>query len=129
MITNYFFLLAGLIAVLFSIGHGFFIQKHVMGEVSATGMQRATKRSIFAFLHYPTSMLFLSSIALIIASTFSVISTAHPLAWFIAAINAGNLLVAISATLAKDREALMSVVLPSIAMIVWIGIIVAGIVV
>ncbi len=127
MITNYFFLSAGLIAVLFSVGHGVFVQKHIMGEVNATGMQKSAKRAIFAFLHYPTSMLFLSAIALIIISTVSDVSAVHLLAWFIAAINASNLIVAMGATLAKDREALPSMALPSMAMIVWLGIIVAGI--
>ena len=108
-------------------GHAMFIQKNIMSEVEATGMQKSTERSIFGLLHYGTSMVFLSAVALIIASIFRDTSATYLLVWFIVAINAGNLLVAIGAILAKEKVVLLQTMPQFIAMAAWLGIIVAGI--
>lgn len=129
MITNYFFLSAGIVGLFFAVGHAVFIQKNIMSEVDGTGMQKSTKQSIFGLLHYGTSMVFLSGVALIIASTFSNPSASSPLAWFISSINAGNLLVAIFAILTKEKEALLKTMPQLFVMVVWIGIVIAGIIV
>lgn len=127
MITNYFFLSAGLIGLLFTAGHGYAIQKRVMREVEASEIQKQTKHSIFVFLYYTTATLLLSAVALSIASTFPKAAT-DLLAWFIASINAGNLLVFVGASLIKNREELRKGTPQIIAMLTWLGIIVAGIV-
>lgn len=126
MIENHFFLAAGLIALFFPLGHGFWIQKNVVREMESTQMHQSTQHSIFVFLHYTTATLFLSAVALIVISTFSDAGSAIPLALFVAAINAGNLLIFIGAGLARNRKSLVRGVPQIFFMLVWLGIIVAG---
>ncbi len=40
MITNYFFLSAGIVGLFFALGHALFVQKQIMSEVEATGIKK-----------------------------------------------------------------------------------------
>ena len=129
MTINYFLLAAGIIGLCFASGHGYWIQKRIMGEVEVSGMPISTKHSIFVFLHYTTAALFSSAIVLIIASLFSNQPFVHPIAWFIVAINASNFFVFVSGSFARNREELRKGISPIIFMLVWLSIIVAGVIV
>lgn len=124
---NFFFLSAGLIALFSSAGHAAYGQKHIMSDVETTEMRKFTKGAVFVSWHQTTSFMFLSAIALIMASSFSEPSAANPLAWLIAAINVGNLFVFIGASLVRNREALGQAIPQIIFMILYVGVIVAGI--
>ena len=128
MITNYFLFVAGLVGLCFAFGHGYWVQRRIMGEVNESAIEKQTKHSIFIFLHYTTVTLLLSAAALMIASTFLDAKSAHSLAWFIAAINAGNLLVFVGVSVMKNREELKKGIPQIIFMLAWLGIVVAGII-
>lgn len=128
MIENYLLFAAGLIGLCFAFGHAWWIQKRVIDVIERSDIENEIKRTTFIFLHYTTSTLLISSVVLLIAAVVSDVRLIRPLTWFIVAINAGNLLVFIGANLKRDMQELKKEILQIIIMLVWLGIIIAGII-
>ena len=128
MVENYLFFAAGLIGLCFAFGHAWWIQKRVIGVIERSDIENEIKRAIFIFLHYTTSTLLISSAVLLIAAVVSDVRLIRPLTWFIVAINAGNLFVFIGANLKRNMQELKKEILQIIIMLVWLGIIIAGII-
>ena len=127
MITNYFLLAAGLLSIAFSFGHAAWGQKNIMAEVAGSGIQNLTKHAIFTNLHQGTSFMFIAGITLIIASTLTNTLVAQSLASLVVAINFGNFVVFLGASLVKNRQALGQTIPQLFIMVAYLGLIIAGI--
>lgn len=126
-IENYLFLVAGVLAFFFSIGHAAYGQRNIMGDVYRSSMPTFTQHMLFVIWNQPTVFHFLSAIVLIIAATSSKVSATGPLAGFIALVTFGFFLNYVVSSLAKDKSALRQIIPQAIGVIVYIAIIASGI--
>ncbi len=127
VIENYLFLVAGILAFLFSIGHAVYGQRNIMGDVYTSSMPSFTQHMLFVIWNQPTVFHFLAAIVLVIAATSSQSSTTDPLAGFIALVTLGFFLNYVVASLVKDRSALKQIIPQAIGVILYIAIIAEGI--
>jgi hypothetical protein len=126
-IENYFFLLAGILALFFSIGHAVWGKRNILGDVQTSQMPPFTKHMLFVIWNQPTVFHFLSAVVLMIASTSTQKAATDPLALFIGLVSFGFFLNYVATSLVKNRSALAQIIPQAISLMVYLGIIVVGI--
>jgi hypothetical protein len=127
VIENYFFLVAGVLAFFFSIGHAVWGQRNIMGDVQTSQMPAFTKHMLFVIWNQPTVFHFLSAVVLMMASTSAQKATTDPLAMFIGVVSFGFFLNYVGTSLVKNRSALAQIIPQAISLMVYLGIIAVGI--
>ena len=127
IIENYLFLVAGILAFLFSIGHAVYGQRNIMGHIYTSSMPSFTQHMLFVIWNQPTVFHFLSAIVLVIAATSSQSSTTDPLAGFIALVTLGFFLNYVVTSLVKNKSALQQIIPQAIGVLVYLVIIAIGI--
>ena len=127
MAIDLILLSAGLLSLAFAYGHAAWGQKHIMAEVTATGMSALIQTAIFTNVHQTTSFMSVAGIALIVSSMLPDAAAAKALAWLVLAINLGNFLVFIAASLAMNRQALRQTAPQIAVMAMYLCLIVFGV--
>ncbi|MEO8606937.1 MAG: hypothetical protein ABI690_03600 [Chloroflexota bacterium] len=127
IIENYFFLLAGMMALFFSVGHALWGRRSVLREVRSSEIPLFTKHMLLVIWDQPTVFHFLSAVALIMASLSTQQALMNPLALFIMAVSFGFFLNYVGRSLLENRAALAQIIPQTIALVVYFGIIFAGI--
>lgn len=127
MIANTFFLIAGVMAVFFSIGHALWGQKNILGDVKNSAMPAFTKHVLAVIWNQPTVFHAVSAVVLVIASTMKDDAGADPLAAFIGVVMFGFFLNYVVTSLIKDRTALAQIIPQTISLVVYFIILAAAI--
>ncbi len=125
-IENHFFLVAGVLALFFAIGHAVWGQRSVLGDVQASAMPLFTKHMLLVIWNQPTVFHFLSAVALIRAATSAANALNDPLVVFIGVVSFGFFLNYVATSLIKNRAALAQIIPQTIALMIYLGIIAAG---
>jgi hypothetical protein len=86
-----------------------------------------TKHMLVVIWNQPTVFHCLAAVGLVAASTFPNHAAASPLAIFIALVTLGFLLNYVGTSLIRDRSALAQIVPQALAVLIYLGVIVAGI--
>jgi hypothetical protein len=126
-IKNYFFLLSGVMALFFSLGHALWGRRSVLRDVRASEMPPFTKLMLLVIWDQPTVFHCLSAVAFIVASVWPGQTLMNPLVLFIGIVTFGFFLNYVGRSLLEDRKALGQIIPQMIALIVYFGIIAAGI--
>jgi hypothetical protein len=126
-IENPFFLLAGLMALFFSVGHAMWGRHTVLRDVRTSQMSFLTKHMLLVMWDQPTVFHFLSAFALIAASFVTRSVFVLPLILFIGIVTFGFLLNYAVRSLLENRAALMQIIPQAITLLVYFGVLAAGI--
>ncbi len=124
MIKSYFFLLAGLLALIAATGHAVVGHQSVLSGIEPGPVRHA----VFLFLHQTTWFMLASSIILVGGSLLAQPSRISPLAAFVAIVFAGNFLFFVVSSLLVEREALSNLLPQLVFLVLYVGLIVGGIV-
>ena len=123
MIKSYYFLFAGALALIGSVGHALTGHQSVLSAMEPGGPRHA----VFLFLHQTTWFMLASSIVLVGGSFLSQMKRVRPIAAFIALIFAGNFVFFVVTSLMVNREALANLLPQLVFFVLYVGLIVAGI--
>ena len=127
MIANPFFLIAGLMAVFFSIGHALWGQRKILGDGKTSAMPAATKHMLIVIWNQPTVFHAAAAVALLTASTMQNDAVTDPLAFFIGVVTFGFFFNYVLTSLIRDRAALAQIIPQMIGLAVYFVILAAGI--
>lgn len=127
MIKNYYYLIAGILAILFSISHAWNGQSVVLPTLNVEKITIDTRTIFFYVWHIITAENMLSGIAFILMAFHKDLSKVRFAAWMIALLMIVRLVVIVGGTLFYDASGLKNVLLDSITIIVYVSIIILGI--
>lgn len=126
-LTNTFFLIAGVMALLFAIGHTVWGERHVLGDVRTSAMPAQKKHMLLVIWNQPTVFHYFSAVALVLASISPDGQVTRPLALFIGLVALGFFLNFVGASLLKNRSALAQIIPQTIGLLVYLAVIADGI--
>jgi hypothetical protein len=126
-IENHFFLIAGVTALFFSVGHALWGQRAVLGDVRTSAMPPFTKHMLAVIWNQPTVFHFLAALVLLRAAFSTQVAENNALALFIGAVSFGFFANYVVTSLVKNRAALAQIIPQTIALAVYFAIIAAGI--
>ena len=127
MIKNYYYLVAGILAILFSISHAWNGQSVVLPTLNVEKISIETRTIFFYVWHIITAENMLFGIAFIIMAFYKDLSKVRFTAWMIALLMMVRLVVIVGGTLLYDASGLKNVLIDSIAIVVYVSIIILGI--
>jgi hypothetical protein len=127
MIKNYYYLIAGLLSILFSFTHAWFGQTKVLTLTDASNIDLATKTAVFYTWHMSTVENLIFGIAFIIMALYKDLSKVKFAAWLIVVIVIGHYALFIGSTLIKNSNGLKDASLELIVLIIYILLIILGI--
>jgi hypothetical protein len=127
-VTNSFFLVAGVMAFLFAIGHTVWGERNVLGDVRASAMPAQKKHLLLVIWNQPTVFHFLSAVALVLASLSPDNRVTHPLALFIGLVSFGFFLNYVGTSLVKNRSALAQIIPQAIGLMIYLAVIADGVI-
>ncbi len=123
---NYYFLVAGVLLLIFAAGHALWGQKHMIVRVEGAPLPQSVKLLIFFSWNLPTMFLSISAMALMLAASTEVVK-AHALAWFIIAVMLGNFFLFVGVSLIKYRQGLKGMMPQFFMLALLVDIIIAGV--
>jgi hypothetical protein len=126
-IENYFFLVAGVTAIFFAIGHALWGRRSVLGDVRAADMPPFTKHMLSVIWNQPTVFHFLAALVLLRAAFSTQDAVNNALALFIGVVSFGFFANYLVTSLVKNRAALVQIIPQIIGLAAYLGIIAAGI--
>ncbi len=127
VIQNYFYLVAGVAAFFFAIGHSAWGMRFILNKLRISNAPEYTKHMLFVIWHQPTVFHFLSGVALVTLSTLSNKAITIPLALFIGLVSLGFLLNFLGTSLVRNRAALAPILPQAVVVFIYLGIIMTGI--
>lgn len=128
IIHNYYFLVAGVVALLFAIGHSVWGLKYVLNYVQASGIPNQTKHMLFVIWNQPTVFHFFSSLTLVALSTIPNKAVTNPLAIFIGLVSFGFFLNYVGSSMIRNPAALAPILPQAVALMMYLGILGAGVI-
>ena len=126
-VTNIFFLVAGVMALLFAIGHTVWGERNVLGDVRTSTMPAQKKLMLLVIWNRPTVFHFLSAAALILASISPDGQVTRPLALFIGLVAFGFFLNYVGTSILKNRSALAQIIPRTVGLMIYLAVIADGI--
>ena len=127
MIKNYYYLIAGILAILFSISHAWNGQSVVLPTLNVEKITIDTRTIFFYVWHIITAENMLFGIAFIVMAFHKDLSKVRFTAWMIALLMMVRFVVIVGGTLLYDASGLKNVLVDSIAIVVYVSIIILGI--
>ena len=127
MIKNYYYLIAGILAILFSISHAWNGQSVVLPTLNVERITIDTRTIFFYVWHIITAENMLFGIAFIVMAFHKDLSKVRFTAWMIALLMMVRFVVIVGGTLLYDASGLKNVLVDSIAIVVYVSIIILGI--
>jgi hypothetical protein len=124
MIKNYYYLIAGVLAIIFSITHAWNGQAVVLPALDATDTN--TKTIFFYVWHIITAENMLFGLAFIFMSIQKDLSKVRFAAWIIAILMIVRLLVILGGTLMYYPEGLKNTLIDSVAIVIYVTLISLG---
>jgi hypothetical protein len=126
MIKNYYYLVAGILAILFSISHAWNGQTVVLPKLDVDTITSDTKTIFFYVWHIITAENMLFGFAFIFMSVYKDLAKARFAAWTIAILMMVRWIVIFGSTILYNAEGLKNILIDSIAIIVYVSIIILG---
>jgi hypothetical protein len=123
---NVFYLIVGILSILFSFTHGWNGQTGILHLINAVGIDTISKTTIFYVWHIITAENFIFGIAFLAMAFYKDASKVSFAAWMIAIIIIARWGVILVSTLLKNINGLTSTLIDSIAIIVLVGLIILG---
>ena len=127
MIKNYYYLFAGILAILFSISHAWNGQSVVLPTLNVEKISINTRTIFFYVWHIITAENMLFGIAFIVMAFHKDLSKVRFTAWMIALLMIARLVVIVVGTWLYDASGLENVLIDSIAIVIYVSIIILGI--
>lgn len=127
MIKNYYYLVGGILAILFSITHAWNGQATVLPTLNVNTIAADTKTIFFYVWHIITAENMLFGLAFLIMSVHKDLSKVRFAAWLIAILMIVRWIVIFGGTLLYNADALKSVLIDSIAIAIYVSLILVGI--
>ena len=127
MIKNYYYLIAGILAILFSISHAWNGQSVVLPTLNVEKITIDTRTIFFYVWHIITAENMVFGIAFIVMAFHKDLSKVRFTAWMIALLMMVRFVVIVGGTLLYDASGLKNVLVDSIAIVVYVSIIILGI--
>ena len=126
MIYNYYYLITSIICILSAFTHALNGQKNDLSKINQGDIDLTTKTTIFYVWHIITAENMIFGLALAIMSVSNDLSKVKFVAFLIAIILIARLAVIVGSTLLKNRKGLAETLVDSIAIIILVGLIIAG---
>jgi hypothetical protein len=127
MIKNYYYLVAGILAIIFSIALAWNGQTHILPTLNVDKISAETKSNFFYVWHINTAENMLFGVAFIFMSVHKDLSKVRFTAWIIAILMLVRGIVMVGGTLLYRTEGLKTVWVDSIVFILYTGLILLGI--
>lgn len=125
-VRNVYYLIAGILAMLFAVTHAWNGQSVVLPKLDISAISMDT-RTVFTYVwHIITLENLVFGIAFILLSLQSEPSKVRYTAWMIVSILIVRLMVILSVTAVHDASALMDTLIDSIAIVIYIALIIQG---
>lgn len=126
MINNYYYLIVGILSILFSFTHAWNGQTTVLPIINGSNIDLATKTMIFYVWHILTAENFIIGISFLIMAFYKDLSKVKITAWFIAVLMIARWGVIFGSTLLKNMNSLTDTLTDLIAIIIYVGLIILG---
>jgi hypothetical protein len=126
MIKNYYYLVAGILAILFSVSHAWNGQTTVLPSINIDTITADTKTVFFYVWHIITAENMLFGFAFIFMSVHKDLSKVRFAAWVIAILMIVRWIVIFGSTILYNAEGLKSILIDSIAIIVYVSLVILG---
>jgi hypothetical protein len=125
-VKNYYYLVVGLLSILFSFTHAWNGQTAVLPMVDASNIDLSTKTTVFYIWHIISVENFTFGISFLFMAFYKDSSKVKFVAWLIAVVMIARLGVILGSTLFKNPNDLPSTLTDSIAIIIFVGLILLG---
>jgi hypothetical protein len=125
-VKNYYYLVVGLLSILFSFTHALNGQTAVLPIVDASNIDLSTKTTVFYIWHIISVENFTFGISFLFMAFYKDLSKVKFVAWLIAVVMIARLGVILGSTLFKNPNDLASTLTDSIAIIIFVGLILLG---
>ena len=126
IIKNYYYLIAGILSILFSFTHAWNGQTTVLPMIDASNTNLATKTIIFYVWHLITAENFVFGASFLVMAFYNDLSKVKFTAWFIAVMIIARWGVVFGSTLFKNINGLTDTLSDLIAIIIYVGLIILG---
>ncbi len=126
VIKNYYYLIAGILSILFSFTHAWNGQTTVLPIIDASNIDLATKTTLFYVWHIITAENFGFGVSFLIMAFYKDLSKVKFTAWSIAVMIIARWGVVFGSTLFKNINGLADTLSDLIAIIIYVGLIILG---
>ena len=126
MIKNYYYLVAGILAILFSISHAWNGQTIVLPTLNIDTISTETKKIFFYVWHIITAENMLFGVVFFFMSFHKDLSKVRFTAWIIAFLMIVRLIVIIGGTLLHNASGLKNTLIDSISIVIYVLLIILG---
>lgn len=127
MVKNYYYLIVGILSILFSFTHAWNGHTHFLPALDASGLTLAVKTTGFYVWHILTVENLIFGVAFLVMSTYKDASKVKFTARIIVILMIARLAVIVISTLLRNKNDLQATLTDSIAIIIFIGLILLGI--
>lgn len=125
-VKNYYYLVVGILSILFSFTHAWNGQTAVLPMVDASNIDLPTKTTVFYIWHIISVENFTFGISFLFMAFYKDSSKVKFVAWLIAVVMIARLGVILGSTLFNNPNDLASTLTDLIAIIIFVGLIVLG---
>ena len=125
-IKNYYYLVAGILAILFSITHAWNGQSIVLPSLNVDKISVDTKTTFIYVWHIITAENMLFGLSFLFMSVHKDLSKVRFAAWMIAILMIVRLIVILGGTLLYNASGLKNTLIDSIAIVIYVSLIVLG---
>jgi len=126
VIKNYYYLIVGILSILFSFTHSWNGQTTVLRIINASNIDLATQTTIFYVWHILTVENFIFGVSFLVMAFYKDLSKVKFTAWFIAVIMIARWCVIFGSTLFKNINSLTDTLTDLIVIIIYVGLIILG---
>ncbi|CAN1211314.1 DUF2127 domain-containing protein [Tumidithrix helvetica PCC 7403] len=126
MIKNYYYLIVGILSILFAFTHAWNGQTTVLPIVNGSNIDLATQTTICYIWHILTTENFIFGVSFLVMAFYKDLSKVKFTAWMIAIIIIARWGVIFGSTLSKNINSLTETLSDSIAIIIYVGLILLG---
>lgn len=126
MIKNYYYLIVGVLAILFAFSHAWNGQTAVLPLLNEDTIEINTRTVFFYVWHIITIENLIFGIAFLFMAFYKDLSKVRLVAWLICIIIIARWVVIFISTMLKDSDSLRGIIIDSVAIIIFTGLIVLG---
>jgi hypothetical protein len=126
MVKNYYYLIVGILSILFSFTHAWNGQSTVLSIVNGSNIDLTTKTTIFYVWHILTAENFIFGVTFLVMAFHKDLSKVKFTAWFIVVIIIARWGVIFGSTLYKNINGLTDTLSDLIAIVIYVGLIILG---
>ena len=126
MIKNYYYLIAGILSILFSFSHAWNGQSSFLPITNASDIDLASKTTIFYVWHIITAENLIFGVAFLVMSVYKDFSKVKFTAWMISLMIFARWVVIFGSTLFQNKNGVTDTLIESIVILAFVGLIILG---